>query len=213
MLSKLFAALLLCAAALNANAGVFRIDAIDPYIGFWSGPGSAPTSLSISFLLNTGDASYTMTQIPGKDLLHEFHSTMSGTILDVSLDGNSLIHNEAGVGAFGGDNPVPNWLCCGTNLVVGTGVITPTNSVTAQFDSHHTATWNELVASADPTALLLSTYDHSGIQAFFVKGPWGSLGAGVSGVSITAVPEPSTYAMLLAGLLIVGRVARRKFSA
>ena len=36
------------------------------------------------------------------------------------------------------------------------------------------------------------------------------LGAGIGGVQVAAVPEPSTYAMLLCGLGLVGLIARRR---
>ncbi|MTW31849.1 PEPxxWA-CTERM sorting domain-containing protein [Pseudoduganella danionis] len=35
----------------------------------------------------------------------------------------------------------------------------------------------------------------------------------LSNVNVTAVPEPETYAMMLAGLALVGAISRRKQSA
>lgn len=214
MLSKLFAALLLCAAALNANAGVFRVDAIDPYVGGWQGPGPTPTSLSISFLMDTRAASYSITQLPGQDRLKDFHSLMTGSILDVSVDGQSLIHNDPAKTFFGGDNPAPHCTqCIGQDIVAGITLTGAANSLVLQLDTHHTATWAELVASSDPTGLLLRTYTPSGLPAFLISGDWGVLQAGARRITISAVPEPATYGMLLAGLLIISSIASRKFGA
>lgn len=214
MMSRIFVALFLCVAAFNANAGLFRIDAIDPNVDGWSGPGPTPTSVSISFLMDTGTASYTMIKVPNKDRLGQFESSMAGSILDVSVDGRSLIHNDPAAATFGGDNPAPNCtLCSGQALVAGFILTSATNYLNLQIDTHHTATWADLVASSDPTGLLLKTYTPSGLPAFQISGTWGSLQAGASRIAISAVPEPSTYGMLLVGMLIVGGVARRKLGA
>ena len=48
------------------------------------------------------------------------------------------------------------------------------------------------------------------VLAFFSTGDSGYSGAVLDNVSVTAVPEPETYAMLLAGLGLVGTIARRR---
>jgi len=39
-----------------------------------------------------------------------------------------------------------------------------------------------------------------------------SLGGSLDNVSVTAVPEPESYAMMLAGLALMGTIARRRKS-
>lgn len=45
---------------------------------------------------------------------------------------------------------------------------------------------------------------------FFATGTSDSLGGSLDNVSVTAVPEPETYAMMLAGLALMGSIARRR---
>jgi hypothetical protein len=50
----------------------------------------------------------------------------------------------------------------------------------------------------------------SALLSFSALGTSNSLGGSIDNVSITAVPEAETYAMLLAGLGLVGAIARRR---
>lgn len=206
MLIRLVTAVLLCAASLHANAGLYRVDAIDPVV---VSPGNQ--GMSISFLLNTSTATFSMTPACVADpnqCLGAFHSTMAATILDVSRGGVSLISNAPATGGFGGDTPAPNCIGCTVQTLVAAMVLNSgSNLLSLQFDTVHAVSWAQLSAAPDPTGLLLETIIHTTTPAFTISGSFGSFNAVATGVSISAVPEPSTYGMLIAGLLIVGRVA------
>lgn len=47
---------------------------------------------------------------------------------------------------------------------------------------------------------------------FFAAGASDSVGGSLDNVSVTAVPEPESYAMMLAGLALMGTIARRRKS-
>lgn len=47
---------------------------------------------------------------------------------------------------------------------------------------------------------------------FFATGVSDSVGGSLDNVSVTAVPEPESYAMMLAGLALMGTIARRRKS-
>jgi len=64
----------------------------------------------------------------------------------------------------------------------------------------------------DPNAFAATSVTFSGVALSFVlRG--GSGQAGIDDVQITTVPEPETYAMMLAGLALVGVAKRRKLRA
>lgn len=50
----------------------------------------------------------------------------------------------------------------------------------------------------------------SAVLAFYARGASDSLGGSLDNISVTSVPEPETYAMLLAGLGVMGTIARRR---
>lgn len=50
----------------------------------------------------------------------------------------------------------------------------------------------------------------SAVLAFYGQGSSDSFGGSLDNISVTAVPEPETFAMLLAGLGLVGTIARRR---
>jgi hypothetical protein len=75
------------------------------------------------------------------------------------------------------------------------------NTITAAPTSNWKTFSNTLLASGNNTEL-----------KFVSLGPTGSTtyGSYLDGVSVTAVPEPETYAMLLAGLGLMATIARRR---
>ncbi|MQA40366.1 PEP-CTERM sorting domain-containing protein [Rugamonas sp. FT29W] len=61
----------------------------------------------------------------------------------------------------------------------------------------------------DPFSFSATSVTFSGVaQSFVLRG--NASQAGIDDVQITTVPEPETYGMMLAGLALVGVVARRK---
>jgi hypothetical protein len=50
----------------------------------------------------------------------------------------------------------------------------------------------------------------SSVLSFYARGKSDSYGGSLDNISVTAVPEPETFAMLLAGLGLMGAVARRR---
>lgn len=73
------------------------------------------------------------------------------------------------------------------------------NGVGNDGSSHNWQHYETTLALSGPTAL-----------TFRAAGPNDSLGGSLDNVSVTAVPEPESYAMLLAGLGVMGAVARRR---
>ncbi len=51
------------------------------------------------------------------------------------------------------------------------------------------------------------------VLAFYALGKSDSYGGSLDNISVTAVPEPETYALLLAGLGVMGAIARRRNKA
>lgn len=50
----------------------------------------------------------------------------------------------------------------------------------------------------------------SAVLSFYARGVSDSYGGSLDNISVTAVPEPETYAMLLAGLGVMATIARRR---
>lgn len=128
--------------------------------------------------------------------------TVSADDLSMPLNFNAMLRNFSGLG-FGG-----------YSLVLSKGSFTHAGSVTRQFSG------TTLVTTAGGSATLnFNTPEHLDVEVGNALGTtpgtsnWqlGGLQAGDSfSISVSAVPEPGTYAMWLAGLLCMGWVTQRQ---
>jgi PEP-CTERM motif len=141
------------------------------------------------------------------DFLGQTTATLSYRITDADLAGmgvsfNAVLRNFASLGFTGYD------------LSLNTGSFDPVGTVTRQFGGDALVSFNGAQAAVrfdspefldveigDPLALGFNQVDWliSGVNA----------GERLS-ITVTAVPEPGTYAMLLAGLGLMGWMARRR---
>ena len=73
-------------------------------------------------------------------------------------------------------------------------------------------TWSTYNSALDHITLTGSGKD---VLKFVSKGPTANptYGSFIDGITVTAVPEPASYAMLLAGLGVMGTIARRRSKA
>jgi hypothetical protein len=88
----------------------------------------------------------------------------------------------------------------GWNFGGASGVVLPKWNAAGATD------WNQFVTN------ISFDKDHTGLQVLKFKalGKSDSYGGSVDNISVSAVPEPETYAMMLAGLGLVGVAARRR---
>jgi hypothetical protein len=158
------------------------------------------------------------TSLPGWDTFSvEVRNNVSGTAQDLSnfveLDTtkNSSISQLISIAAPGAyqlsfwydSRPDNGTRSSGTNKLLwsfgdNTGsVLTDWTTDTTGVWDHYTGTFNFALAG---------DYD----LTFAAAGSADSYGGSLDNVSVTAVPEPQTYAMLLAGLGLMGAIARRR---
>ena len=99
------------------------------------------------------------------------------------------------------------------------GTAAGTNDIKVKFGS-----FSEIVLNGVGNAGTSNVWQHfskvvdlgtapSTILGFYSTGASDSLGGSIDNISVTSVPEPETYAMLLAGLGLMGTIARRRNKA
>jgi hypothetical protein len=93
-----------------------------------------------------------------------------------------------------------------TSAVPPAAVTASTPSIGTDFD----AAWTDASYSRGSWVLGAGTYTLTGALLQSVSFGGAPLNATVGGVILAAVPEPSSWALLIAGLSVVGFVARRR---
>ena len=106
----------------------------------------------------------------------------------------------ANPGVDPGDNPLSTFTMMLSPVSGGSGVLS--SNLTGSGSSW--ATYSGSFTAAGLTTLSFLSTDYSGSLPY---------GAMLDNVSVTAVPEPAEYAMLIAGLGVIGAVARRRKAA
>lgn len=117
--------------------------------------------------------------------------------------------------AYNNTNPAIGDVAVGfTGLSFTDGVFSP-STVSVYSGLNGTGTLlGSTVISGNPYAFSADSVAFSGTaQSFTLSAEGGQGQAGLDNLSIAAVPEPETYAMLLAGLGLMGFMVRRKKTA
>ena len=199
-LSKLAAALLLCALATQAGAQTVVLDSYGPdvdYLDGWPTPLQAGNSIAVPFQI--GSATSVQSILTAIERNPDWEST-GGVTLGVMARSGALPGSASWLYSTHLDNPVVNT------------TVSPAGWALAAGDY-----W--LVATADvgfTGQWISATQDYSGNWAYTTApGVWTeqtSTLLGMPGARITvtsAVPEPATYGLMFAGGLLLAAVARR----
>ncbi len=182
--------------------------------------GSSLTHAAAPIFLDNFD-SYVANQLNWNPPAVSGWTVSSGTVDIVGAGGTDLIPGNGRYVDLDGSNSTAGLFSNSVNLVGGT-------TYTLSFDlagSHRggasetvdvnfgTRAASYSLNSADPfsTVTLNFTPDNTGSYGFSYHNQGGdNVGALLDNVSVSAVPESETYAMLLAGLSLMGFMARRR---
>ena len=140
------------------------------------------------------------------DFLSQTTATLSYRITEADLGGmglsfNAVLRNLADVGFTG------------YNLILSTGSFDAVGTVTRQFGGDATVSFNGAMATVrfdSPEYLDVELGDP--LMSGFNQVDWAISGLSAGdrlSITVSAVPEPETYAMMLAGLAMMGWMTRR----
>ncbi len=140
------------------------------------------------------------------DFLSQTSATLSYRVTDADLGGmgitfNAVLRNLADVGFTG------------YNLSLSTGSFDPVGTATRQFGGDTTVSFNGAMAAVRfDTPEFLDVEIGDPLMSGFNQVDWAISGLNAGdrlSITVSAVPEPETYAMLVAGLLMMGWMTRR----
>jgi len=196
------------------------IDSDPPYFeSTWNGPGPQPTTLQMSFDVNTlspgNSLNYTFYNSPDSSVgptIGSINADLVTTNVTIGLDGKTVLSGPTGTFAFSAE-PLGGALYIGGTF--GVGVPGATFGMIPDI-AFGTNTQAALIGASDPLGLLLN---HSAFYSDNGGGPYSFLSYDNSqlfttlGGTGTAVPEPSApalFSLAFVGLLLVHR--RRRIS-
>jgi hypothetical protein len=158
---------------------------------------SVPVANLVATNGNLTNSSTTATQTFFDDFVFTTSSEMNLSLIAAALP---LTITNLAESLYLTPNPSNVYTAVGTNPLALASLVAPTTTTTTA------SSWNNLAAGT--YTLQFTGVVSKATTVFKVKVP--SIGAYASVVTLTPVPEPETYAMLLAGLGLIGTVIRRK---
>jgi hypothetical protein len=217
MKTKLLASLALFAVAATAHADI-RITEVAP----WGSSSSTGYAADWFELTNTGSAAVSIAGWKMDDNSNNFAQSVALTGIASIGAGESVVFLEgdsSNVDAFKTawfGSAAPAALQIGTYSGSGVGlsqsgdavnIFTSTGTLVTRVDFGATSAFVTLDNAIGADNVTISTLSAAGVHGAFTSASGNQLG---SPGLIAAVPEPSTYALLLAGLALVGTTARRR---
>jgi hypothetical protein len=170
-------------ASFSDGALAFTNDALGPYFSNAPTPGTADPFAGTVMVVNPGSVNAVLNIAGGSG-----PSPLTGFVGAVSMDYASMVNAFSVVQIFAGLN--------GSGQRLGQ-ISLSENQIDANCSSSALCHWQNISLTFAGTAQSMVFSSNDGNIAF-------------DNISITAVPEPQTYAMLLAGLAALGFMARRR---
>lgn len=170
-------------ATFSDSALALSNDALGPYFSNAPTPGTSDPFAGTVMFVDPASANAWLNIAGGS-----FASPLTGFINEVSLDFASTVNAFSVVQIFAGLN--------GTGQRLGK-IGLGENQIDSNCSSSAFCNWQNITLTFQGTAQSLVFSSNGGNIAF-------------DNIRVTAVPEPKTYAMLLAGLAAVGFMARRR---
>jgi hypothetical protein len=165
---------------------------------------------------STGEAQFGMTVSDGGDVVNFLFSNsgpLASSITDIYFDWSSSLYSltpgvfTSSTGVSFGWGASPGDLPGGNSILFSANLATDSNSP-AQPNGINSGEWLNIAFSGS-YANLLTGLNASGLRVGLHT--QGYQGGGSEGfVNVPAIPEPETYAMLIAGLGLMAFVARRR---
>lgn len=193
----LAAAALIAASAAHADSGTFG-SYVSVSGSYYQGTGFGAASPALNGANLGSFAAGSSLLLDGAELFTYKNngSDVTGAELDYSIDGGAFVSLSLPFGADNGSNPGGTQATGGGDQLWGGSLASPANLLAGLGAGSHSVTVYFKAYTSDG-----DKYDSNGGNNY------------TANFSVTAVPEPSSYALLLAGLGSVALITRRRKQA